>query len=51
MTEADLIDRLAKHRTLGPAPREELTWLASHSTLRQLNPGDVLTAKGSPVYD
>ena len=47
MTEAELVDRLAEHKTLGAAPREELAWLASHGTLRQLHTGDVLTPKGA----
>lgn len=47
VTEADLIDRLAGHRTVGAAPREELAWLASRGTLRQMVPGEVLTAKGT----
>jgi signal transduction histidine kinase len=45
----DLVDRLAAHKTLGSAPREELAWLASHGSLRQLAEGDVLTAKGAMV--
>src|SRR5262245_66399599 len=49
MTEADLVDRLAAHKTIGGAAREELAWLASHGSLRQLNAGDVLTAKGATV--
>ncbi len=49
MITADLVDQLTQHRTLGPAPHEELTWLASHGTIRELNAGDVLTAKGSQV--
>src|SRR5215217_8161761 len=44
---ADLVDRLAAHRTVGSAPFEELTWLASRGTLRQLHAGQVLTAKGT----
>ncbi len=44
---ADLVDRLAEHKTLGAAPREELAWLASHGLLRQLHTGDVLTSKGT----
>ena len=44
---ANLADRLAGHRTVGAAAREELTWLASHGVLRQLHPGQVLTAKGT----
>jgi len=46
MTAAKLVDRLAEHKTLGAAPREELAWLASHGVLRQLNTGNVLTSKG-----
>ena len=45
----DLIDRLAKHKALAGAPREELAWLAAHGTMRQLNTGDVLTPKSTPV--
>jgi signal transduction histidine kinase len=47
MTSADLVDRLATHKTLGTAPREELAWLASHGTVRQLHTGNVLTPKGA----
>ena len=49
MTATDLVDRLAEHKVLVAAPREELTWLASHGSLRQLDSGDVLTAKGAKV--
>ena len=49
MTAMDLIDRLAGHQTLGGAPRDELAWLAAHGSLRQLDEGEVLTAKGEPV--
>ena len=49
MTATDLVDRLAGHKTLGAAPREELAWLVSHGSLRHLNEGEVLTAKGAPV--
>ena len=49
MSHTDLIERLAQHKTLGAAPREELAWLASHGTLRQLDEGEVLTTKGSVV--
>ncbi len=47
MPAENLVDRLAGHRTIGGAPREELTWLASRGVLRQLSPGQVLTAKGT----
>ena len=49
MTETDLVDRLAKHKVLGAAPREELAWLAAHGTVRQLEAGTQLSAKGTPV--
>ena len=49
MKATDLVDRLAEHKTLGAAPREELAWLASHGSLRQLDAGDVLSAKGARV--
>ena len=47
----DLVDRLGQHSTLSGAPREELAWLASHGSLRHLNPGDLMVAKGAPVDD
>jgi signal transduction histidine kinase len=49
MNENDLIERLAAHRTLGAAPREELAWLAAHGHLRNLVAGEVLSSKGAPV--
>ncbi len=49
MTATDLVDRLAAHRTVGPAPREELVWLAARGTIRELKEGEVLSAKGKPV--
>jgi CRP-like cAMP-binding protein len=49
MTANDLIDRLAGHKTLGAAPKEELAWLAANSSLRQLGAGEVLSHKGVPV--
>jgi signal transduction histidine kinase len=49
VTALDLIDRLAEHNTLGAAPREELTWLAEHGTLRHLEAGEVLSHKGVQV--
>ena len=45
----DLVDRLATHKTLGGAPREELQWLAAHGTLRHLAEGDLVSRKGVPV--
>lgn len=49
VTEIDLLERLAEHKTLGAAPREELSWLAAHGTLRTLSVGEVLSAKGAQV--
>lgn len=45
----ELIDRLAEHKTLGTAPREELAWLGAHGMLRHLDTGKVLSHKGQPV--
>lgn len=49
MASSDLIDRLAEHKTLGKAPREELAWLAANGTVRHLGAGEILSHKGSPV--
>src|SRR6476660_4473699 len=49
MNETELVDRLAEHKGLGAAPREELGWLASHGSVRELQTGDVLTPKGTLV--
>lgn len=49
MTATDLVDRLARHKTLGAVPREELEWLVSHGSLQHFNEGDVVTAKGAQV--
>ena len=46
MTTADVVARLAAHRTIGTAPPGELEWLAVRGSLRHLNVGDVLTPKG-----
>ena len=47
MSETDLIDRLAAHRTIGAAPREELAWLASHGALRHMDAGEILSSKNA----
>ena len=49
MTAPDLIDRLAAHKALAAAPREELAWLAAHGSIRNLEEGEVLSPKGAPV--
>jgi signal transduction histidine kinase len=46
-SETSLIDRLAGHKTVGSAPREELEWVVAHGRLRHLDPGEVLTARAA----
>src|ERR1700756_3017090 len=46
---AELVDRLAAHRTVGAAPRRELEWLAVHGELRRLEEGDLVSMRGDPV--
>jgi signal transduction histidine kinase len=46
---AEIVDRLAAHKTLGAAPREELAWLVAHGSLQRVNEGEVLSSKGEPV--
>jgi signal transduction histidine kinase len=45
---SDLRARLARHRTLGGAPGEELAWLVAHGALRTYRVGEVTTRKGQP---
>lgn len=49
MIDTDLVERLARHKTLGSAPREELEWLVAHGTLRRLEAGTLLAQRGNPV--
>jgi signal transduction histidine kinase len=49
VTATDLIERLAQHKTLGSAPREELAWMVEHGFLRKIETGEVLSHKGLPV--
>jgi signal transduction histidine kinase len=51
LSATDLIDRLAAHKTLGAAPREELAWLAAHGTLRHLEAGTPMAVKGQPLLE
>ena len=37
-----LVDRLAAHKTVGSAPRQELEWLARHGELRRFVQGGIL---------
>jgi signal transduction histidine kinase len=50
VTATDLVERLAAHKTLGAAPRQELVWLAAHGTTKYLKQDEVLVAKGQPVW-
>src|SRR6185503_19629398 len=43
MPDSALIDRLAQHRTLGAAPRDELAWLVDHGYLRRAERGEAFT--------
>jgi signal transduction histidine kinase len=49
MTSDELLDRLVAHRTLGGVPREELVWLTTHGSIRQVSAGEVVSTKGTPV--
>ena len=45
MNASDLVARLAQHRTLGAAPREELAWLAAHGSLRHAKLGEFVSRR------
>ena len=49
MTDPDLVTRLARHRTVGAAPREELEWLAAHGYEQHYDPGKQVWRKGEPI--
>ncbi|HTY40827.1 MAG TPA: ATP-binding protein [Thermoanaerobaculia bacterium] len=49
MTDADLVERLSQHRTLGAAPRQELEWLAARGHIHRLAVGEQLAHTGMPV--
>ena len=49
MTTEELVDRLASHRTIGRAPREELTWIAKHGTVGHYKPGEIVSPQTEPV--
>src|SRR5262245_5532973 len=48
MTDNSLLERLAAHKTIGSAPREELEWLIAHGSLRHMDVGEVLTPRNTP---
>jgi signal transduction histidine kinase len=49
LTDPEIIERLAAHRTLGSAPSEELAWLASRGTIRRFDAGTMVSPKGLPL--
>ena len=49
MIDSDLIERLAAHRILGQAPREQLEWLAAHGKLQRFAVGDVVARPGDAI--
>ncbi len=49
MTTEHLVDRLAAHRTIGKAPREELIWIATHGTLRRFREGEIVLRHNESV--
>ena len=46
-----LVARLAAHKTVGSAPREELEWLARHGELRRYEGGGILVPASDVVRD
>ena len=50
MTTNDLVERLAAHRTLGVAPREQLEWLASRATLHRFETGEIVATTGKVLW-
>jgi signal transduction histidine kinase len=49
MTIAELVERLAKHKTIGGAPRSELLWIAEHGTFARMAVGEVVSSHTEPV--
>ncbi len=47
--QAELVERLRRHRMLGSAPPAELVWLAAHGQLRRYETGEIASHKGRPV--
>jgi signal transduction histidine kinase len=49
MPDDALLEKLSQHRTLSPAPRREIEWLATHGHTHTLPACAVLTPKSGPV--
>ena len=48
---ADLVERLAAHKTLGSAPREQLEWLAAHGTVQHFAAGEVVADTSTAIFN
>ncbi len=51
MTREEIIQRLAAHRLVGSAPREELEWLADHGVFRRHEASAVIARRDQPITD
>jgi signal transduction histidine kinase len=49
LTTETLVDRLAAHRLLSSAPRDELAWVAAHARERHFSRGELAAPKGKPL--
>ncbi|HSC28722.1 MAG TPA: ATP-binding protein [Vicinamibacterales bacterium] len=49
MTEQQLVDRLAAHRTLGAAPRDQLEWIVRHGELHRFAADQIVVAANHPL--
>ena len=49
MDHAELVDRLAAHRTIGGVPRPQLEWLASVGVERTFEPGDTVSPRTESI--
>ncbi len=49
MTIEGLVDRLATHRLLSSAPREQLAWISSHARERRFSRGELVLSEGQPL--
>ena len=50
-SRAELIERLAAHKTIGAAPREELEWLAANGECRSYVPGEIVVQPTAVVVE
>jgi signal transduction histidine kinase len=49
--EEKLVERLVAHRTLGPAPREELEWVVRHGEPLTFPAGHTVAHEGEPIVN